>query len=303
MNIIINQLQIYLPHLQQELATEDFNAQLHCLTTALSQSCVSVACIHTMPGKGSGSDEWERTITLDAVKSQHDDHTVILTDDAGLAEFCAERQLPCCIVLDSGSRAAALPDGAYCIESLSDIDAQYLDRVYRRAKGIPWDIVETDRLLIREITLEDVPRLYELYSDDSITKYMDNLYPDPEQELSYTRDYIRNIYGFYSYGMWIITLKDTGEVIGRAGLEYKEGYEGLELGFMLGVKYQHQGYAYEACSVILEYGREWLGTAAYRAIVHKDNAPSGHLCERLGFCLNETAADTEEGYVEYQILG
>ena len=102
--------------------------------------------------------------------------------------------------------------------------------------------------------------------------------------------------------MWLITLKGIGEVIGRAGLEYKEGYEGLEIGFMLGVKYQHQGYAYEACSAILEYGREWLGMAAYRAIVHKDNVPSRWLCERLGFRLNETAADIEGGYVEYQIL-
>ena len=96
--------------------------------------------------------------------------------------------------------------GVYCVESLEDIDGEYLERIYRRTKGIPWNIVETEHLLIREIIPEDVPRLYELYSDDSITKYMDNLYSDPEQELSYTRDYIQNIYGFYGYGMWIITL-------------------------------------------------------------------------------------------------
>ncbi len=118
-------------------------------------------------------------------------------------------------VLDSGSRDASLPSGVYCVESLEDIDGEYLERIYRRTKGIPWNIVETEHLLIREIIPEDVPRLYELYSDDSITKYMDNLYSDPEQELSYTRDYIQNIYGFYGYGMWIITLKDTGVVIGR----------------------------------------------------------------------------------------
>ena len=161
--------------------------------------------------------------------------------------------------------------------------------------------METDRLLIREITPEDVSRLYELYSDDSITKYMDNLYSDLEQELSYTRDYIQNIYGFYGYGMWIITLKDTGVVIGRAGLEYKEGYDGLELGFMLGAEYQHHGYAYEACSAILEYGREWLGQAAFRAIVHKENLPSRHLCERLGFQLSELSVDMEDDFIEYRI--
>ena len=66
-----------------------------------------------------------------------------------------------------------LSSGAYCVERLSDIDARYLDRVYRRFHNLPWEIAETPRMRIREITVEDVPQLYELYRDASITAFMD----------------------------------------------------------------------------------------------------------------------------------
>ena len=284
----INQLILCLPHLQHELGKEAYQLQIDKLLQRMIIENIAVSIMKFT----------EDTAAQRCIDNRH---AVILTDDAQLASFCISQQIPCCIVLDVGSRDASLPSGAFCVEAVADIDGEYLERVYRRAKGIPWDIVETSRLLIREITPQDVPSLYELYADASITAYMDDLYPEMEQEISYTRDYISNIYGFYGYGMWLITLKDTGMVIGRAGLEYKEGYEGLELGFMLGVKYQQQGYAYEACSAILEYGREWLGQNSFRAIVHKDNLPSRRLCERLGFSLNESAAQPETDYIEYQM--
>lgn len=80
------------------------------------------------------------------------------------------------------------------MEQLSDIDAQYLDRVYRRFKGIPWDIAETQRLRIREIAVEDVEQLYVLYEDESVVRYMDGLLPDPSRRWRTQR----NTYGMYT---------------------------------------------------------------------------------------------------------
>mgnify|MGYP000764701000 CR=1 FL=1 len=51
----------------------------------------------------------------------------------------------------------------YAVESLAEIDIEYLERVRRRYNHIPWDIGETDRCLIRELSLSDLPALYELY--------------------------------------------------------------------------------------------------------------------------------------------
>lgn len=219
-------------------------------------------------------------------------HEVKIAKNSEEAAYFAANQIPYIVWLNEGNRNQSFPCGAYCVENLSDIDADYLERVYRRFKGLPWDITETARLKIREITVDDVMRLYELYRDERVTRYMEPLFEEPQEEIAYTKEYIKNIYGFYGYGMWVIEEKKSGQVVGRAGLEYKEGFEGLELGFMLGVDYQHRGYAYEACSAILDYGVQVLGQSYYRAVVHEKNEPSQQLCKRLGFVPSGKAQDS-----------
>lgn len=237
-----------------------------------------------------------------------DFHEVKITESAEEAFFFHDNKIPYIVWLNDRNQDSSFPDGAYCVEQLSDIDTQYLDRVYRRFKGIPWDIAETQRLRIREIAVEDVEQLYVLYEDESVVRYMDGLLPDPEQEMAYTKEYIRNVYGFYGFGMWVLEEKESGRIIGRAGLEYREGFDGLELGYMLGVKYQHKGYAYEACSAILSYGVSELEQKEYCSFVDRRNTPSIRLCQRLGFVLNgsvrlrEMNFDglmTEKEYLQY----
>lgn len=212
---------------------------------------------------------------------------VKITDSPTLAADYAKRNIPYIVVLNEKNRAETFPSGAYCVERAEDIDDAYIDRVYRRFHGLPWDITETNRLRIREITVEDVPRLYELYGDEGITKYMEPLFPEMEKEIEYTKAYIKNVYQFYGYGIWVIELKTRCEVIGRVGLEYKEGFEGLELGFMLGTAYQHQGYAYEACEAVIRYGIHVLGVTEFNAFINEENTASVRLCERLGFVAAE----------------
>lgn len=216
---------------------------------------------------------------------------VVITDDVAQANSCATQNKPYIVWLNKENRDKSMPSGAYCVENPDDIDDTYLERVYRRFYGIPWNIVETRRLNIREITKKDVPRLYELYADEEITYYMENLFPDVAQEIEYTENYIKNVYEFYGYGMWLITLKDSGLVIGRAGLECKEGFDGLELGFMLGKDFQGYGYAYEACSSIIKYGVEELGIKDYCAVVHRNNKKSIKLCEKLGLSCDKEMED------------
>ena len=226
---------------------------------------------------------------------------VKITEKPSEAAYYAANHIPYIVHLNENNRGERFPNGSFCVENLSDIDAGYMDKVYRRTMGLPWIIIETDRLTIREITVEDVPRLYELYADASVTAYMEPLFEDMRQEMEYTSEYIKNIYGFYGYGMWGIVLRESNELIGRAGLEYKEGFDGLEVGFMLGEAYQHRGYAYEACSAILTYGAQELRQSRYRAVVHMENMDSRRLCEKLGFVIIERLQVEGEPYLEYQI--
>lgn len=170
----------------------------------------------------------------------------------------------------------------YACEKPGDLDADYLEGIYRRYKGLPWDVLETDRCIVRETTEEDVEAFFQIYADPEITQYTEKLYPTIEEEKQYVREYREKIYGFYGFGVWTVLKKETGEVIGRVGFSYREGFEEPEIGFVIGMPWQRQGYAEEVCRSLLQYGEEELGFSCVQAFVMPDNAASVHLCEKLG---------------------
>lgn len=164
----------------------------------------------------------------------------------------------------------------YAVESLAELDIEYLERVRRRYNHIPWDIGETDRCLIRELSLSDLPALYELYDKPGMTDFVEPLY-DYETELEYQKAYIENMYGFYEYGMWLVFSKETGKLIGRAGLEHDE------LGYMIAPKFQNQGYATEVCRFIIDYARENTDFEELYCRIDERNEASVRLAKKLGF--------------------
>lgn len=176
----------------------------------------------------------------------------------------------------------------YIAEKLEETDYASLDMVYRRLAGIPWDILTTNCCTVRETMVEDVDSFYDIYREPSITEYMEDLYADRNEEIAYVQDYIKKVYHFYGYGMWTVVEKESGQVIGRAGISWREGFDLPELGFVIGVPWQRKGYAYEVCSAILAYAREELGMTRVQALVMRGNEKSGRLCEKLGFaCMRE----------------
>ncbi len=167
----------------------------------------------------------------------------------------------------------------YAVESLAELDIEYLERVRRRYNHIPWDIGETDRCLIRELSLSDLLALYELYAKPGMTDYVETLY-DYETELEYQKAYIENMYGFYEYGMWLVFSKETGKLIGRAGLEHDE------LGYMIAPELQNRGYATEVCRFIIDYARENTDFEELYCRIDERNEASVRLAKKLGFVKN-----------------
>lgn len=171
----------------------------------------------------------------------------------------------------------------YAVESLTGVDGQYLERVCRRYAGLPWEILQTGRCIVRETTVEDVDAFYKIYEEPSITEYMEGLFEDREEEIRYTKNYIKCVYEFFGYGLWTIVEKNDDCVIGRAGISWREDTETIELGFVVAKPYQRKGYAFEACSAILEYAYEELDIRKVWAYVDKENRISRSLCNKLGF--------------------
>lgn len=184
----------------------------------------------------------------------------------------------------AGSQGEGPENAVYILRDLGDIEASYIEMIYCHLAGEAYTIARTDRMILREMTVEDVDRFYEIYAQPGITAYMEGLYEDREQEREFTREYIRQMYGFYEYGMWCICLPD-GYVIGRAGLCHREinGEPQLEVGYVLDKNYQHQGYATEALKETLRYAKEQLGAPFVNAFIQIGNQASVRLIKRLGF--------------------
>ena len=211
------------------------------------------------------------------------ERTFTITDCEEWARKLRDAGEPVAVYLHPGNEDQNLSDFLYAVEDPDDIEMDYMAKACRRLLGLPWNILETERCLIRETTVEDVEEFYEIYKHPMITAFMENLYPEKEQEREYIRQYIRQVYTFWEFGVWTVVEKDSGAVIGRAGFSYREGFEEPEIGFIIGVPWQRKGYAEEVCRAILDYGCEVLGFKKVQAFVRPGNIASINLCRKLGF--------------------
>jgi len=64
------------------------------------------------------------------------------------------------VYTNSENDPSRFPEALYCIDTIMDMTDETLNRMYERANNLPWTIFESDRCIIREITVEDVDRLY-----------------------------------------------------------------------------------------------------------------------------------------------
>ncbi len=256
-------------------------------------------CVHMLPEQfwitginkeelaGLGLSDWKESLYL--------------TDNPAFASLLSGRDYPVLAYIHDGNRDKSFGNVKYVIEGFEDVDKEYFVRVWQRLVGKPWHILDTERCSIRETTVEDLEAFYELYSAPSITEYMENLFTDRDEERVYIETYAKTVYEFYGYGMWTVTSKETGEVMGRAGISMREGFEDPELGFMIGIPWQGKGIATEICRKILEYAAEELGFFRVIAFVQPGNQQSIGLLQKLGFAYEEDVILKEVRYLLFGI--
>lgn len=232
------------------------------------------------------SDEEFRT------EYMQDNSVLYITDSNKTAAFLRGEKLPILGFVHEGGDSLSEVD--YLMESPEEQDVRYIERIYRRYQKLPWDILETDRCVLRETIVEDVDAFFEIYKHPDITKYMEDLYPEKEQEKAYMQEYIEKMYRYFEFGVWTVILKENGEIIGRAGFSVREGYELPELGYVIGVPWQGQGIAYEICSAILKYGKEEYDFECIQTLVAPDNRPSLALCRKLGFAEKGSVTENDK---------
>ena len=183
----------------------------------------------------------------------------------------------------------------YIVQEPDLVDADSYVKMYERAAGLPWTILETERCIVREFTPEDLDGIYALY-DRQACRFLEPPSDDRGREEDILRAYIDRIYGLYGFGHWAVLLKDDpGTLIGRVGYsaitsrQEQEaqalGIPGLDadFGFLIGAGWRGKGIAEEVCRALLQFGLSELGFRSIRADARNDNTASLRLLGKLGF--------------------
>ena len=147
--------------------------------------------------------------------------------------------------------------------------------------------IETERLRIRYIDLDDAYDMYEYASRPEVCRY---LLWSPHMNLSATEGYIeslikRSLRGLYCD--WAIELKATGKMIGTVGYAMIDASDDIyEMGYVLSPDYQGKGYMTEAMNAMLKLNFDVLELPSAKLRIINENEPSKRLAERLGFTLD-----------------
>jgi len=161
---------------------------------------------------------------------------------------------------------------------------------------VPAAVIETERLILRRLTMDDLEALAALYRDPEVRKY----FPEGVLTLEQTREelewFIDVYYGNYGYGLWATIYKETGDFIGRCGLIpwTIEGRFDVEVAYMLARAHWGRGLATEAARAIAGYGFEQLGLSRLICLVDPGNDASANVARKIGMTL-EREGDIE-GY-------
>ena len=116
--------------------------------------------------------------------------------------------------------------------------------------------IETDRLILREMTEDDFDALYAVLADSDIMKHYPYAF-DEDRVRGWIRKNIER-YKVFGFGLWAVILKETGKVIGDCGLTMQiiNGQIKPEIGYHIRKDYQRRGYASEAAKAV----RDWAFT-------------------------------------------
>lgn len=170
-------------------------------------------------------------------------------------------------------------------ESDWELDPEFEKRDALRKAGIPVEIARTDQLLIRETIDSDISELYRIGTDQAVRKYIAPMQPTLEEEIVYTKAYVRHMYAFYDFGLWTVLEKDAygqERVVGRAGLFPSERLAGqIEMGYMIAPECQGNGYGKEAAEIVLRYAFNVLDLEEVHLFAEKENKASVKLAETL----------------------
>lgn len=150
----------------------------------------------------------------------------------------------------------------------------------------------TERLILRKMTRKDANKLFQFWSDDEVTKYMNmNSFVNIEQAV-YMVNVLNNLFNNKEGIRWGIVRKSDNALIGTCGFNtwLKRSSKG-EIGYELGRGYWGNGYTTEALKEVIRFGFEETNLNRVEAFVVPEASRSIRVLEKLGFKKEGTLRD------------
>ena len=154
-------------------------------------------------------------------------------------------------------------------------------------------LFETDRLLVRKLTADDVDVMFEVYGDADAMRWVDDGQPIPRADCDRWVEVTERNYASRGYGMSVLVLRETGAVIGFCGLVHPGGQPEVEIKYALLRAHWGRGLATEAVRGTLAYGARTFGMTEVIATVAPGNLASQRVLRKAGMTPRETRLDDD----------
>jgi RimJ/RimL family protein N-acetyltransferase len=163
-------------------------------------------------------------------------------------------------------------------------------------------VIQTERLILRELCIDDKKELSQILSDPESMKY----YPEPFNDKKVEEWISWNIdnYRIYKHGLWAVILKETNTLIGDCGITMQdiEGEMLPEIGYHINKLCCNQGFATEAAEACINYAFSIMDYPVVYSYTTLDNGPSIRVAEKNGMKLVTFFEKEIMGSVVKQVL-
>jgi RimJ/RimL family protein N-acetyltransferase len=164
-------------------------------------------------------------------------------------------------------------------------------------------VLETERLLIRQLSTEDAGFILELLNEPSFIR---NIGDRGVRTIEGANAYILNgpvaSYAKNGFGLYLVKLKETDESIGMCGLIKRDTLEDVDIGYAFLPKFWSKGYAFESARAVKEYAKNTIGLNRIVAIVDPENGGSIRVLEKIGLQFEKMVRLSEDD-IDLKLFG
>lgn len=158
-------------------------------------------------------------------------------------------------------------------------------------------ILETERLLLREILPRDARTQFALNEDPEVVKYTgDGPFENPAAAADFFRNYGER-YAKYGYARWLVVDKSNNETLGWCGLKFNPEDGETDLGFRFFRKHWSKGYASESALAVMRWGIEKQGLKRIIGSARVENDASIHVLKKCGLVFEKEFTEDGERYL------